>query len=605
MSRRTALGLLALAGTAVAVAGCGGGAQVAEIPAREITFPVLWAGTDGTGMPVGGIEPAGIAVETKDDPGFTVSLDDVKAKGAGPQWLAATAMAGAVATLASGADPSSVDLGYTITGPIDGPSGGAALTVGTLAAIRGDAVKPGVAMTGTVSPDGTIGTVSGVPTKIRAAAKAGYTTVLIPPGNINEYDSKTGREVHLPAFGKSLGVTVRIAQGIAQAYPAFTGKSLAPPVTGAPDMTPQAAAVARRITRRSVAALAAAAGASAADVRAATRALAAGNLPLAYAVALDARQRVARTRASSRISTAVARDGLPAVRAQVAKEAAALATMADAATTRDASPAGLDAGQWMTLPVALGWTTYAKANAQGVTAFLDQRGTAGTAASLADAARVLADVRLAVTVFGPDAVAMVKASPSTRTMTEASTAQFLSGYTNFMVRAGAANRDLYEKVSQGQVGAGTAGDILLSFTALADTVAATPTQQNPLQGEIIQSANAITYYVLGNTLVTGSSFGLTGFGLGTDPETAEPARLEYSVRASAAGTDAWLGDDQAQGWNVSPGAWSSDWGTAAYASLKGGARSTAGAAIALNELWYGGINGLMLRAAARLPPPEG
>lgn len=603
MSRRTALALLALAGTAVAVAGCGGGTQVAEIPAREITFPVLWAGTDAKGMPVGGIEPAGISVETKNDPGFTVSLDDVKAKGAGPQWLAATAMAGAVATLTSGADPSSVDLGYTITGPIDGPSGGAALTVGTLAAIRGDAVKPGVAMTGTVSPDGTIGTVSGVPTKIRAAAKAGYTTVLIPPGNINEYDSKTGREVHLPAFGKSLGVTVRIAQGIAQAYPVFTGKSLAPPVTGTPDMTPQATAVARRITRRSVAAMSAA-GAPTADVQAATRALAAGNLPLAYAVALDARQRVARTRAAARIGTAVARDGLPAVRAQVAKEATALATMADAATTRDANPAGLDAGQWMTLPVALGWTTYAKANAQGVTAFLRDRGAPGQAA-LADAARVLADVRLAVTAFGPDAVAMVKASPSTRTMAEASTAQFLSGYTNFMVRAGAANRDLYEKVSQGQVGAGTAGDILLSFTALGTTVAQTPSQQNPLQGEIVQSANAITYYVLGNTLVTGSSFGLTGFGLGTDPQSAEPARLEYSVQASAAGTDAWLGDDQAQGWNVSPGAWSSAWGTAAYASLKGGSRSTAGAALALNELWYGGINGLMLRAAARVPPPEG
>lgn len=299
MIRRIALCLLVVGGISVAGTGCGE-SQQGSIPAREITFPVLWAGTDAKGVPTGGIEPAGIAVETRDDSGFTVTLDDIQAKGAGPQWLASTAMAGAVATLASGANPSRVDLGYTITGPIDGPSGGAALTVGT---------------------------------------------------------------------------------------------------------------------------------------------------------------------------------------------------------------------------------------------FLGQQGRA-TEASLVDAARVLADVRLAIATFGPDAVAMVRASPSTRTMSEADAVAFLSGDTNFMVRAGAANKDLYEKVSRGQVGAGTAGDIVLSFNALSGTVAQTPQQQDPLLAEIVQSARALTFYVLGNTLVTGSSLGLSGFGLGSDPTTAAPARLEYAVTASAAGTDA-------------------------------------------------------------------
>ena len=600
MIRRIALCLLVVGGISVAGTGCGE-SQQGSIPAREITFPVLWAGTDAKGLPTGGIEPAGIAVETRDDPGFTVTLDDIQAKGAGPQWLASTAMAGVVATLASGVNPSRVDLGYTITGPIDGPSGGAALTVGTLAVIRGDAIRPKVAMTGTVSPDGTIGTVSGVPTKIRAAAAAGYTTVLIPPGNVNEYDPKSRREVHLPTFGKSLGVTVRVVQGIAQAYPVFTGKSLAPPVTRTPDITPRAQGVARRITRRSVAALSAA-GAPASDVQATTRALAAGNLPLAYAMALDARQRAARSTAATRTRTAIAQSGLASVRARLVSQAASLATQAEAATTRDANPAGLDAGQWMALPAALGWVTYAQANAQGVGTFLGQQGRV-TEASLVDAARVLADVRLAIATFGPDAVAVVRASPSTRTMSEADAVAFLSGDTNFMVRAGAANMDLYEKVSRGQVGAGTAGDILLSFNALSSTVAQTPQQQDPLLAEIVQSARALTFYVLGNTLVTGSSLGLSGFGLGSDPTTAAPARLEYAVTASAAGTDAWLGYDQTQGWNVSPGAWSSAWGTAMYASLRSGPRRTAGAGIALNELWYAGINGLMLRAAAQVPAP--
>ena len=45
---------------------------------------------------------------------------------------------------------------YDITGAIDGPSGGGALTVGTMAAITGATVKPKIAMTGTIAPDGTI-----------------------------------------------------------------------------------------------------------------------------------------------------------------------------------------------------------------------------------------------------------------------------------------------------------------------------------------------------------------------------------------------------------------------------------------------------------------
>ncbi len=86
---------------------------------------------------------------------------------------------------------------------------------------------------------------------------------------------------------------------------------------------------------------------------------------------------------------------------------------------------------------------------RGVGTLLGQQGRA-TEASLVDAARVLADVRLAIATFGPDAVAMVRASPSTRTMSDADAVAFLSGDTNFMVRAGAANKDMYEKESRGR-----------------------------------------------------------------------------------------------------------------------------------------------------------
>ena len=457
-------------------------------------------------------------------------------------------------------------------------------------------------MTGTVSPDGTIGTVSGVPTKLRSAVKAGYTTVLVPPGNVNEYDPVTGREVNLPALGKSLGVTVRVVQGVSQAYAAFTGAPLAPPIARQPVLQPGARAAARRITARSVAALPAE-GASAADSATARRALESGDLPLAYGLALDARQRAARVRAADAVTAAVSRSGVAAARRRLITRARALAATAQAAITTQADPSGLDSGQLMTLPTALGWASYARASAEGIVTYLT--GAPASAANLRDAARVLADDRLAITVFGPDAVAMVHASPGAPSLPAARVTTFLNGYTNFMVRAGKANTDLFKTVAQGQVGAGTAGDIQLPFAALKDIVSATPQSQNPVRDEIVQAANAITFYVLGNTLVTGASFGLSGFGLGADPVAASPSQLEYAVRATALGTRGWLGVDELREWNVSAIEWSARWATATYGALKRSGRPAAGAAIALNELWFDGIGALMLRAAAQVPAPQG
>lgn len=243
-----------LAATALLAAGCGSPANT-SIPPRQITFPVLWAGSNADGTPAAGIEPATIAVDTEGDAQFTLDLDDVRAKKAGAQWLAATTSAAAVATLLTGADQSAVDLRYGITGPIDGPSGGAALTVGTMAAITGDPVKPKVAMTGTISPDGTVGTVSQVPAKVRAAKKAGYELVLVPWGSRREFDPQSRREVSLPALGRSLGIEVRVVRSVAEAYRAFTGSTVVPPPEATPLITPQALQVAQRTTRRSVAAL--------------------------------------------------------------------------------------------------------------------------------------------------------------------------------------------------------------------------------------------------------------------------------------------------------------------------------------------------------------
>lgn len=62
----------------------------------------------------------------------------------------------------------------------DGPSAGAAMAVGFIAVLKGDTIQRGVALTGTIEPNGRIGPVGAIPDKIRAAAREGYRMVLIP-----------------------------------------------------------------------------------------------------------------------------------------------------------------------------------------------------------------------------------------------------------------------------------------------------------------------------------------------------------------------------------------------------------------------------------------
>lgn len=170
--------LLAVAAAATAsltVTGCSPATESAE----GITVPALWAAADRS---TGGVEPATISIAQDAVPGWSVNLATESAHGAGSQWLAASGEAAATATLYSGINPAELSIAFDVTGPIDGPSAGAILTVGALAALRGDALNPKVTMTGTISPVGTIGPVGGVSEKAAAASKAGFTTMLVPAG---------------------------------------------------------------------------------------------------------------------------------------------------------------------------------------------------------------------------------------------------------------------------------------------------------------------------------------------------------------------------------------------------------------------------------------
>lgn len=102
----------------------------------------------------------------------------------------------------------------------DGPSAGGVFTVGFIAAFRGDRIRKGVAMTGTIEADGHIGPVGAIPDKLRAAAREGYRTVLIPRGQL--YESRWD----LPTLAASLNISVQEVATIEEAYEHMTGMHL-------------------------------------------------------------------------------------------------------------------------------------------------------------------------------------------------------------------------------------------------------------------------------------------------------------------------------------------------------------------------------------------
>ena len=607
--------------------GCGEAQQAQQagawwqVPRTKITFPVLWAATGANGKVSAGIEPAVILAETSGSPTFEVNLGDIKTRGAGAQWQAATASAATVATLYTGADPATLTLGYDITAPIDGPSGGAALTLGTIAAIRGDAVRPKVVMTGTILPDGTVGQVGLVPAKVRAAARDGFTLVLIPVANRISVDPASGKVVDVIAQGRSLGITVRTVRDINEAYRKFTGETIAPPAARPATLSPRARAVAIATTRRTLAAARVAlarnraliplrerAGISG-DLTRARAAMAAGKEGTAYGWAVEALYRIGVAAESARVREMAKQKGVAAARKVLAGEVSALLARADKDLQQQSDPAGMRVEQWLTLPSAMGWVVYAQAVLQAADAALKQPaqgvGKAKQIAQLAEIAKDVAGERLALDHLGPDAIAVVRAARSRTTVSEEQATEFMSGYSTFLARAGGASRVLYEAVSAPPGAEEAKGvGVYEVLTALSDETEASEAEATSLQQAIQQSAYATTYYVLGTTLASGDAYGFSESAIGDtgfekDAQSAyERELLRNAVENGQATIAEWTSFLQWSGENMSYPVWQREWTSGIYQALRGTPREETGARIALNEIWYAVMNNLMIRSAS-------
>ena len=213
----------------------------------RVRVEALWYGKAADGSIQAGTTPVTVAA-SYDDPSTPLLVDTggLRAAGAGPMWTAATAVAEIQAVLISGVDPREVQVTYSLKDAIDGPSAGALLSAASLASVRGVPLLPKATMTGTVLPDGSVGPVSGISDKLRAAQAAGFTRVLVPIGPST--DLRTGRPVDLVALGRSIGVEVIPVSDVPQAYGYLTGT---PDVAKAQEPSPIAPGVISMLERRS------------------------------------------------------------------------------------------------------------------------------------------------------------------------------------------------------------------------------------------------------------------------------------------------------------------------------------------------------------------
>jgi len=579
---------------------------------HRLTVPVLWAGTDSNGDPTGGVEDATISasIAPTGQPGFAVDLRSVTAKKAGAQWLAATSSAAAVAAILSASDPSTISISYAITGAIDGPSGGAILTVGTLAAIRGERLRPGLTMTGTIAPDGSIGEISGVPAKLRGAAREGYTSVLLPRSNLRSADG--GSTTDMVAFGASLGLQVRGVDDVAEAYTEFTGTTITPDTSEtyrlAPDVIEAGTATARSLLLRLDEALAAGPDSASTQAHRARRdqmraALDAGRPAEAYAIGYDAYRSLVGEGARTSCTRRQPAQGDAVIRTELLTEVASLRVLAASILSTQSQIGDLDQVAQISMPFALGWTTYADAIAAGV-----ERSLTGSSPPTPNGycaiAAALAGSRADLEVFQADAVAVVRATRNPAVNLLHPTDEVLSGYTNFLIAAGDANRNYLDTVirrgaSPRLTPSGEPDYLRSALDVLAETAVAIPQDTQNLDVEIGQSASAITYFVVGVGLVANAqSFGLIDPGISGAPSPViDPTPMRNAVDNAAANVNDYASVLRARSIEVGSSSWSAAWGTAAANDTADPQRAVAGRVTALNELWFDVVNCAVLFAA--------
>jgi hypothetical protein len=212
-------------------------AALAADEPRAVVVNVLAYSTGG-GKSVGTCSPVRVTATEAAGGSVRVGFFESEVGGTGNQWRSAGWMAAVTAAVLTDFDPRTTRVSFEYEGRVDGPSAGALMTCGVLAAARGDTLREDAAMTGTINPDGSIGPVGGISHKIEGAAGKGMKLVLIPAGIRFDTDGNTGQRVDLLEHGESLGVQVVPVFDIYHAYKLLSGVELPrPPAAHTPQVS--------------------------------------------------------------------------------------------------------------------------------------------------------------------------------------------------------------------------------------------------------------------------------------------------------------------------------------------------------------------------------
>jgi hypothetical protein len=191
----------------------------------EATVRAMWIKT--TPYLTGGSSPFTVRVSSNRAGDAAVGLIEQVLGSAGDMWKSSAWIAAVAASNASNHLLTDHEFLLKVRGFIDGPSAGMLMATTMLALINQDPIRPGVTITGTVNPDGTIGPVSGVKEKLEGAQKAGIKELGYPM-----IDDGDGGQIFkdLEQLGNARGIRTVPIPDIYAAYEFLTGRKLGRPV---------------------------------------------------------------------------------------------------------------------------------------------------------------------------------------------------------------------------------------------------------------------------------------------------------------------------------------------------------------------------------------
>ncbi len=599
-----AIGVVAL--TSASLVACSPGAT----SGFELTVPVLWASSANASTEAG-VELATVWAGQDDQAGYSVDLADLSDSGAGKTWTAATSSAAAVGTLYSGLNPSKVGLRFTITGPINGPSGGAALTVGVVAALRDQSLDPSVTMTGTITANGMVGAVGSVPDKIRAAAAANYKTVLVPEIS-PDFDEQKGENV--VDLGRSVGIEVKQVRTLSQAYEYFTGTQLFDAATGSslPAPSPQTIAASTANATAAVTKLDKESKrpsvTSSPDttlisrlLEDAQRALRDGDSDLAYARASEGLKRSARVVGRAQVTSSLKRLKQDKTRQKLQLQTGELLALATQQLSEQAGVATPGLAQALSTPTANALIVASIAELKSITTALTGRST-GSAEALVEVGAILGDITNTLATPNPAAFAIAQTESATPVADQTMVSEFMSGYSYFFATAGNANSDYFTTVLGYPVEARQQppGDMRVLIEYLRQEAASTGAQVQQLSTESVQMSAALAYFVKSTMLVADyQGLGVRGSGLGADPIAAQDLGVVRETRADAdLVARSQVAEAAAAGSSVALSGWVVRVSSQPNVATESAAVETASIVSDLNALSYANINALMLSAGA-------